>query len=80
MVSAVPCASSFFFAVQSVFEHVTQEFLHGSVADGPVEEKQLNSLRVDEAQRRQEEEELPEPEESKSINQSINQVKLSNGG
>lgn len=29
---------------RSVFEHVTQEFLHGSVSDGAVEEQQLYPL------------------------------------
>lgn len=49
----------------SVFEHVAQEFLHGSVPDGPVEEQQLYPLRVHETQRGKEEEQLSEPGDGK---------------
>lgn len=42
-----------------VLEHVTQKFLHGGVADGPVEEEELDPLRADETQRGQQQEELP---------------------
>lgn len=50
----------------SVLEHVTQQFLHGGVSDGPVEEQQLYPLRVDEAQRGEEEEQLPQPASTKT--------------
>lgn len=45
----------------SVFEHVAEEFLHGGVPDGPVEEQQLYPLRVDETQRGEEEQQLSKP-------------------
>lgn len=45
----------------SVFEHVTQEFLHGSVSDGAVEEQQLYPLRGHKAQRGQKEKQLSKP-------------------
>jgi len=44
----------------SVLEHVAQQLLHGGVADGPAEEEQLHTLRGDEAQRREEQQQLPE--------------------
>lgn len=50
-----------FWVVLSVFEHVAQQFLHGGVPDGPVEEQQLYPLRVHETQRGEEEEQLSEP-------------------
>lgn len=49
----------------SVFEHVAEEFLHGGVPDGPVEEQQLYPLRADETQRGEEEKQLPKPADAK---------------
>lgn len=46
-----------------VFEHVAQQLLHRRVSDGPVEEEQLDPLRVHEAQRGKEEEQLPKPDD-----------------
>lgn len=46
---------------RSVFEHVTQEFLHGSVSDGAVEEQQLYPLWGHEAQWGQKEKQLSKP-------------------
>ena len=46
----------------SVLEHVTQQLLHGGVADGPVEEEELDPLGADEAQRGEQQQQLPEPE------------------
>lgn len=64
---------------RSVFEHVTQEFLHGSVSDGAVEEQQLYPLRGHEAQRGQKEKQLSKPrkksEKKKTSNESINMSK-----
>lgn len=51
-----------FWVMVLVLEHVTQEFLHGSVSDGPVEEQQLYPLRIHEAQRREEKKQLSKPE------------------
>lgn len=45
----------------SVLEHVTEEFLHGCVSDGAVEEEQLNPLRAHKVQSRQEEQQSPKP-------------------
>lgn len=45
----------------SVLEHVTQQLLHGGVADGAAEEEQLHTLRGDEAQCREEQQQLPKP-------------------
>lgn len=46
----------------SVFEHVTQQFLHGSVSDGPVEEQQLDPLWIHETQRGKKKKQLSKPE------------------
>lgn len=43
-----------------VFEHVTQQFLHGSVSDGPVEEQQLYPLRIHKTQRGKKKKQLSE--------------------
>lgn len=53
-----------------VFEHVTQEFLHGSVSDGPVEEQQLYPLRVHETQRGEKKKQLSKPKKQKTRNKN----------
>lgn len=58
----------------SVFEHVTEELLHGGVPDGPVEEEQLDPLRADETQRGEEEEQLPEPAGTGGVSQELAQT------
>lgn len=50
-----------FWVMVLVFEHVTQEFLHGSVSDGPVEEQQLYPLRIHKTQRGEKKKQLSEP-------------------
>ncbi len=44
-----------------VFEHITQQFLHWSVSDGPVEEQQLYPLRIHKTQRGKKKKQLSEP-------------------
>lgn len=48
-----------------VFEHVTQQFLHGSVPDGPVEEQQLYLLRIHKTQRGKKKKQLSKPKYKK---------------
>ena len=43
----------------SVLEHVTEEFLHGCVSDGAVEEEKLNPLRAHLPQRWQQQQQPP---------------------
>lgn len=50
-----------FWGTVLVFEHVTQQFLHGSVSDGPVEEQQLYPLRIHKTQRGKKKKQLSEP-------------------
>lgn len=50
-----------FWVMVLVFEHVTQEFLHGSVSNGPVEEQQLYPLWIHKTQSREEEKQLSKP-------------------
>lgn len=50
-----------FSVILLVFEHVTQQFLHGSVSNGSVEEQQLYPLRIHKAQRGKEKKQLSEP-------------------
>ncbi len=59
-----------------VFEHVTQQFLHGSVSDGPVEEQQLDPLRVHETQGRKKKKQLSKPENAQEI--KIKSISISN--
>lgn len=54
-----------FWVMALVFEHVTQEFLHGSVSDGPVEEQQLYPLRIHKTQRGEKKKQLPKPIKNK---------------
>lgn len=46
-----------------VFEHITKELLHRRVSYGLSEEEELDSLSSDEPQRREQEEQLPKPEQ-----------------
>lgn len=57
---------------RSVFEHVTQEFLHGSVSNGAVEEEQLYPLRGHEAQRGQKEKQLSKPKNKSERKKTAN--------
>ena len=50
-----------FWVTVLVFEHVTQQLLHGSVSDGPVEEQQLYPLRVHETQGGKKKKQLSKP-------------------
>lgn len=50
----------------SVFEHITQEFLHWCVSDGPLKEKLLDSLRAHKIQRWKEEQKSAKPEKKES--------------
>lgn len=52
-----------FWVMVLVFEHVAQEFLHGSVSNGPVEEQQLYPLRIHKTQSGEEEKQLSKPKE-----------------
>lgn len=60
-----------FWVMVLVFEHVTQEFLHGSVSDGPVEEQQLYSLRIHKTQSGEEEKQLSKPKKKEKKQKKI---------
>lgn len=60
----------------SVFEHVAEEFLHGSVPDGPVEEQQLYPLRVDKTQRGEEEKQLSKPADAEQDRSATRKPKV----
>lgn len=53
-----------------VFEHITEELLHRRVPYGLSEEEALDALSSDEPQRREQEEQLPKPEQEKGCCQA----------
>lgn len=52
-----------------VFEHITEELFHWSIPYGLAEKEELNAFRSDKPQRREEQEQFPEPERERGHHQ-----------